>query len=119
MTDSSKNVKFVSFDEMIIKIASNIRSGEYSTDGYLGIISKQLDCLSPEDKQHFMPHITRINLALATVKNMVDNRQNKTYSRIRWGWNLNKDEMNTLAFPFEWRIHERINKDIEQSRKYV
>jgi hypothetical protein len=105
------DVKLSLFDEIVIKIASDICSDKISTDECLNTILKQIESLSNEDKQQFEYHITKIKFVLESVKLSVNNRQNKTYDRCKWGWKLNKDEMNTLVFPFEWRIHERINND--------
>lgn len=86
------------FDQLVNIFASDIRSGKIKTKSELYVILKKINNLFQEEKEKYQYHIDRIR---STILKFEDNDKE-----------LTRQERDILAFPFEWRIHERINAKI-------
>lgn len=87
------------FDSLVTKSAEEIRNGTCSSRSKLLTIYEKLTFLSDEEKDIYKYHINRIANAIDEVVSAGNEEM------------LTRAERDQVAFPFEWRIHERLSKD--------
>lgn len=89
----------MSFDTLITKSAEEIRNGSCDSRSKLLIIYEKLTLFSDEEKDLYKYHIERI---ANTIEEIISASNENILTRA---------ERDQAAFPFEWRIHERISNN--------
>lgn len=83
------------FDSIITKAAEEIRSGKCDNGNKLYLILQDIESLSIDDQKQYANHITKIKQVILSFPDTIEL--------------LTRQDRDQLAFPFEWRIHERLN----------
>lgn len=89
------------FDQIVTAVASDIRSGKCETIDYLYEVLESIDNLPMTEKERHQNHIDSIKRTITSFNTKTDR--------------LTRQERDTLVFPFEWRINERINHAIRNN----